>query len=70
MISEFNAPPQEARALLPNAIKTEIVVTGNYAEWNHFFDLRMKGTTGKPHPMIEDLSKMIYKQYKEVVFNA
>lgn len=62
--------PQMARSVLPTCLKTEIVMTAPMYEWNHFFDLRMKGTTGKPHPMIEDLSKMIYKQYKEVVFNA
>lgn len=60
MISEFNAPPQEARALLPNAIKTEIVVTGNYVEWNHFFDLRYHGTTGKPHPDIKVIAEKAY----------
>lgn len=31
---------QEARSILPNALKTEIVVTGNDKEWQHFFDLR------------------------------
>lgn len=60
MISEYNAPPQEARALLPNAIKTEIVVTGNYAEWEHFFNLRYHGTTGKPHPDIKLIAQEAY----------
>lgn len=32
--------PQEARSVLPNSIKTEVVMTANYREWRHFFNLR------------------------------
>lgn len=32
--------PQEARALLPNALKTELVMTGFVSDWEHFFKLR------------------------------
>lgn len=42
--------PQECRAVLPNCVKTEIVVTGNYREWRHFFRLRAANTTGPAHP--------------------
>lgn len=41
--------PQEARSILPNATKTEIVVTGFASDWRYFFDLRLFGKTGKPH---------------------
>ena len=44
------ANPQEARQVLPNALKTDIVMTGFASDWKHFFDLRLLGTTGKPHP--------------------
>lgn len=48
--------PQEARAVLPNALKTEIVMTGFVSDWEHFFDLRCSDAkTGKPHP---DMSKL------------
>lgn len=47
---EFKATPQEARQVLPNALKTEIVMTGFLEDWRHFFHLRYFGTTGKPHP--------------------
>ena len=47
---EEGCTPQEARQVLPNALKTEIVVTGFVSDWRHFFDLRLLGTTGKPHP--------------------
>lgn len=42
--------PQQARQVLPNALKTEIVMTGFVSDWKHFFDLRLLGITGKPHP--------------------
>lgn len=48
--------PQEARQVLPNALKTEIVMTGFVSDWKHFFDLRYFGTTGKPHPDMLELT--------------
>lgn len=48
--------PQQARQMLPNALKTEIVVTGFVSDWKHFFDLRYFGTTGKPHPDMLELT--------------
>lgn len=59
------ATPQEARAVLPNAIKTEIIVTGNDAEWQHFFNLRSRGTTGAPHPDIKIVADQALKLYNE-----
>lgn len=47
--------PQSAREILPNALKTEIVVTANYREWRHILELRALGTTGKPHPQMQSL---------------
>ena len=32
---EWGASPQEARAVLPNSLKTEIVVTANLREWRN-----------------------------------
>ena len=48
--------PQQARQVLPNAIKTEVVVTGFESDWVHFFNLRAIGTTGKPHPDMKKLA--------------
>jgi thymidylate synthase (FAD) len=50
-------PAQLARSVLPNSIKTEIVVTMNLREWRHFFKLRAIGTTGKPHPQMVELAQ-------------
>lgn len=47
---EEGCTPQEARAVLPNSLKTEIVMTACAGEYEHFFDLRSRGLTGKPHP--------------------
>lgn len=48
--------PQEARVILPNCIKTEIVVTGFKEDWKHFFDLRYMEVTGKAYPDMKDIA--------------
>lgn len=37
---DAGSAPQEARAVLPNSLKTEVVVTGTMGHWHHFFGLR------------------------------
>lgn len=54
---------QEARAVLPNALKTEVVMTANLREWKHFLDLRSKGTTGAPHPDMKIVADMVYEKF-------
>lgn len=49
---ENGATPQEARTVLPNSTKSQIVVTADLREWRHIFELRAIGTTGKPHPQM------------------
>lgn len=44
--------PQQAREVLPNALKTEIVVTANIREWRHIFNLRCSAAA---HPQIRAL---------------
>lgn len=55
--------PQEARAVLPNALKTEIIMTANCEEFDHFFDLRSRGTTGAPHPDMKVVADMALSLY-------
>lgn len=55
--------PQQARAVLPNSLKTELVVTGFTSDWNHFFDLRARGTTGAPHPQMRELACGLRKEF-------
>lgn len=49
--------PQMARAVLPNALKTELIMTGFTSDWDHFFSLRARGTTGAPHPDAKALAE-------------
>lgn len=56
------AKPQEARSVLPNSLKTEIVITAQVYEWRHIFNLRVLGTTGAPHPQIKEVMSPAYEQ--------
>ena len=52
--------PQEARAVLPNALKTEMVVTAFIDDWKHFFELRCDSAA---HPDIRKLALDLQKQF-------
>lgn len=53
--------PQEARSVLPNSLKTEIVVTANIREWRHIFRLR---TAKDAHPQIRELMLPLLEELK------
>lgn len=61
------ASPQEARAVLPTSLKTEVVMTANLREWRHFFSLRACGSTGKPHPQMLEVAVPLLKELKELI---
>lgn len=46
------AKPQEARSVLPNSLKTEIVMSCNFREWRHVFSLRCSRAS---HPQIREI---------------
>lgn len=52
--------PQEARAVLPNATKTELVMTGFASDWQHFFDLR---DDSRAHPDAQKLAKPLHEEF-------
>ena len=52
------AKPEEARSVLPNSLKTEIVCTMNLREWRHFFRLR---TSMRAHPQIREIAIPLLK---------
>ena len=58
--------PQQARQVLPNALKTELVMTGFISDWKHFFDLRDDRDHAHPdayalaHPLYEEFIKRGY----------
>lgn len=60
----MGAKPQEARSILPNSLKTEIVVTMNLREWRHFFKLR---TSAKAHPQMKEIASMILLEFKQQI---
>ena len=55
--------PEQARNVLPLATKCEIVMTGFVPDWEHFFELRAKGSTGKPHPQAEELALPLMEEF-------
>lgn len=59
---ELGATPQEARSVLPNSTKTEIVITANYREWRNFFKLR---TAKAAHPQMREVTIPLLKELKE-----
>ena len=61
---EAGAKPQEARAILPNSIKTEIVMTMNLREWRHFFLLRCDKAA---HPQIREIAYLVLDTFKKEV---
>lgn len=48
----FGAKAQEARAVLPNSLKTEVVMTANPREWRHVFKLRCAEAA---HPQMREV---------------
>lgn len=58
------AKPEEARSILPNSLKTEIVITMNLREWRHFFKLR---TSLRAHPQMRQVAVPLFKAMKELV---
>lgn len=56
--------PQQARAVLPNSLKTELVMTGFVSDWKHFFRLRSRiAETGKPHPQAQELADPLMDEF-------
>lgn len=61
---ELGASPQEARSVLPNSLKTEIVMTMNLREWKHFFKLR---TSDAAHPQMREIAVPILIEFKKLI---
>jgi thymidylate synthase (FAD) len=53
--------PQEARSVLPNSLKTEIVITYNIRQWRHFFRLRTAPTA---HPQMREITLPMLADFK------
>ena len=60
---ELGWKPQQARNVLPLATKCDMVMTGFVNDWEHFFDLRARGTTGAPHPQAKELAEPLLTEF-------
>jgi thymidylate synthase (FAD) len=58
---DSGAKPQEARSVLPNSLKTELIMTANLREWRHFFRLR---TSEAAHPQLRELALDLERELK------
>ena len=61
---EMGATPQEARSVLPNSLKTEVVMTANLREWRHFFKLR---TSPAAHPQMREVAIPLLKEFQRLI---
>ena len=62
--------PEQARSVLPNSLKTEIVMTANVREWRHFFKLR---TSSAAHPQMREVAIPLLEEMRKripVIFDA
>lgn len=55
----YKLSAQHARSILPNSLKTELVMTANFREWNHIFKLR---TSPSAHPQMIEIMKPLKKE--------
>lgn len=64
LLKEYNWIAQEARSVLNNSLKTEVVMTANFREWRHVFNLRCDSAS---HPQMVDLMKMCLNMFSQKV---
>ena len=64
MMLNWGCSPQEARAVLPNSLKTELVMTANIREWRHFLKLR---TSPAAHLQMREVANLLLKELKQKV---
>jgi thymidylate synthase (FAD) len=61
---EAGATPQEARSVLPNSLKTELIMTANMREWRHFFKLR---TDKAAHPQMIQVASHLLSEFQSKI---
>lgn len=54
--------PQEARTILPNSLKTELIMTGFDSDWQNFFKLRCATNA---HPQAKELADMLKNKFNK-----
>lgn len=61
---QFGATPQEARSVLPNSLKTEVVMTANIREWRHFLKLRCSPAA---HPQMREVALILLEKVHTLI---
>jgi thymidylate synthase (FAD) len=64
MLLDKGWTPQQTRAVLPNSLKTEIVVTANFREWRHIFKLRCSKAA---HPQMREIMIPLLNECKRLI---
>lgn len=62
LIEDDNWKPQEARSVLPNSLKTELIMTGFDSDWQNFFKLRCAPNA---HPQAKELADMLKDKFNK-----
>jgi len=63
-LRELGWTPERARSVLPNSLKTEIVMTANFREWRHFFTLR---TAPAAHPQMREIAVPLLVKFQKQI---
>ena len=61
---DFGCTPQEARSVLPNSLKTEVVMTANIREWRHFLKLRCSPAA---HPQMREVALILLEKVHALI---
>lgn len=61
---ECGCSPQEARSVLPNSLKTEVVMTANIREWRHFLKLRCSPAA---HPQMREVALILLDKVHSLI---
>lgn len=64
LINKFDRTPQQARSVLPNSLKTEIVMTANIREWRHILRLR---TSKAAHSQMREIMIPLLEEFKRLI---
>lgn len=64
LVNQHGVPPQFARSVLPNSLKTEIVITANIREWRHIFRLR---TSKAAHPQMQEIMGPMLAEFQACI---
>jgi len=65
LINDKGWTPQQARSVLPNSLKTEVVMRANFREWRHIF--RLRALSRAAHPDMRNLIIPLYRQCRELL---